>query len=151
METGVVNSESFTIFRSTVLKSIRPTPKSIFNISSPLGIKYLTWLRLGLSHLREHKFRHHFNDTLNPLCPCNLEVESVSHFFLHCHFFHNERLDLMNGITNIDPDIHLLDDISISNLLLYGSTLYPNEINKKILELSINYILISKRFEGPLF
>ena len=151
LETGVVNSESFTIFRSTVLKSIRPTPKSIFNISNPLRIKYLTWLRLGLSHLREHKFRHHFNDTLNPLCPCNLEVESVSHFFLHCHFFHNERLDLMNGITNIDPDIHLLDDISISNLLLYGSTLYPNEINKKILELSINYILLSKRFEGPLF
>ena len=108
-------------------------------------------MRLGLKHAREHKFLHHFNDTLNPLCPCNSEVESVSHFFLHCHFFDNDRIILMNEIFNIDPDINLLDDISISNLLLYGSKKYSNEINKKILEISIKYILTSKRFEGPLF
>ena len=109
------------------------------------------WLRLGLSHVREHKFLHHFNDTLNPLCPCNSEVELVFHFFLHCHFFDNERIILMNEILNIDPDINLLDDISISNLLLYGSKKYSNEIIKKILEISIKYILTSNRFEGPLF
>ena len=57
----------------------------------------------------------------------------------------------MNGILNLDPDIHLLDDISVSNLLLYGSNRFSNESNKKILELSINYILLTKRFEGPLF
>ena len=57
----------------------------------------------------------------------------------------------MNGIFNIDPDIHLLDDISICNLLLYGNTHYSYEINKNILELSINFILQSKRFDEPLF
>ena len=147
----LASSESFSIFRSRLLKQIRPLGNSIFNVSNTIGIQHLTRLRLGLSHLREHKFRHHFNDTLNPLCPCNSEVESVSHFFLHCHFFDNERIILMNEILNIDPDINLLDDISISNLLLYGSKKYSNEINKKILEISIKYILTSKRFEGPLF
>ena len=151
LESQIIESETFSIFRSSLLKQIRPNARSTFNILNPLGIKYLTRLRLGLSHLREHKFHHHFNDTLNPLCPCNLEVESVSHFFLHCHFFDNERLILMNGIFNIDPDVHLLDDISICNLLLYGNTHYSYEINKNILELSINFILQSKRFDEPLF
>ena len=151
LDASIINSETFSIFRSSLLKKIRPTAKNIFNISNPLGIQHLTRLRLGLSHLREHKFHHNFNDTLNPLCPCNLEVESVSHFFLRCHFFDAERLVLMNGIFNLDPNIHHLDDISFSNLLLYGNTKYSNEINKKILEISINYILVSKRFEEPLF
>ena len=51
----------------------------------------------------------------------------------------------------MDPYIHHLDDISFSDLLLYGSTKYSNKINKNILEISINYILVSKRFEEPLF
>ena len=151
LEKNIATAETFSFFRSCLLKQIRSSGNSIFNISNPLGIKYLTRLRLGLSHLREHKFHHRFSDTLNPLCPCNLEVESVTHFFLHCHFYINERLTLMNEIFNIDPDIHLLNDISISNLLLYGNPQYSSDINKNILEVSIKYILVSKRFEGPVF
>ena len=47
---------------------------SIYNIHDPMAIKYLTRLRLGLSHLNDHKFRHNFQDCLNPLRPCSLEV-----------------------------------------------------------------------------
>ena len=36
-------------------------------------------LCLGLSHLREHKFKYSFKDFLNPLCKCGAEVESTSH------------------------------------------------------------------------
>ena len=35
-----------------------------------LGLKLSNRLRLGLSHLRERKFRHNFNDTINPFCCC---------------------------------------------------------------------------------
>ena len=28
------------------------------------------WRRLGLSHLREYKLKHNFQDTINPLCTC---------------------------------------------------------------------------------
>ena len=33
----------------------------------------LTRLRLSFSHLREHKFRHGFKDTLNPVVPIVLK------------------------------------------------------------------------------
>ena len=37
-----------------------------FEIHNPKGIKLITRLRLGLSHLREHKFKHGFQDTVHP-------------------------------------------------------------------------------------
>ena len=42
-------------------------PNSIYNIHKPLGVKYLTRLRIGYSHLKEHRFRHNFQDLKNPL------------------------------------------------------------------------------------
>ena len=36
--------------------------QSFFNIHDQVGIKLLARLRVGLSHLREHKFRHNFED-----------------------------------------------------------------------------------------
>ena len=59
-------------------------PNSVFGVANKYGIKLLTRLRVGLSHLKEHKFRHNFRDTINPLCSYSLEIESNSHFFLHC-------------------------------------------------------------------
>ena len=75
------NSESLSIFRKNLLNFIRPCVKSIFNIHNPYGIKLLTRLCLGLSHLRDHKFRHCFQDTLNPLCDCGKDNETITHFF----------------------------------------------------------------------
>ena len=118
LDNKIKELKSSALFRSSLLKSIRPQPNSVFNLCDPLGLKLLTRLRVGLSHLREHKFHHNFLNTLNPLCPCNLEIESVSHFFMRCSFYTNERTLLMNELLKIDPNIHLLDDLSISNLLL---------------------------------
>ena len=72
------NSESYSVFKKSLLKFIRTIPNSLANI---FGIKVLKILRAGLSHLREHKFRHNFQNTINPLCSCSLEIESTSHFF----------------------------------------------------------------------
>ena len=47
------NSESFSVFKNKILKFIRPSSKSIFGIHDPIGVKLLTRLRLGLSHLKE--------------------------------------------------------------------------------------------------
>ena len=75
------NAKSFLIFRNSLLKIGRPIQNPIDNIHDPMGIKYVTRLRLGLSHLSDHKFRHNFQDCLNPLCPCSLKVESTIHLF----------------------------------------------------------------------
>ena len=54
--------------RKMSLNFIRPTGKSIFDL---LGIKLLTRLLLGFSHLSEQKFRHNFAGSLNPLFSCS--------------------------------------------------------------------------------
>ena len=48
-------------------------------VSTPL---HAMRLRLGLSRLREHKFNHNFQNCINPLCSCAVDIESTSHFFL---------------------------------------------------------------------
>ena len=59
----------------------------------------MTRLRLEFSHLREHKFRHNFQDTLNPLCSCNLlESESVNHFLLLCPIYASQRKILLDSV-----------------------------------------------------
>ena len=70
----------------------------IYNIFNPVGLKYLTHLRLELSHLNENKFNHNFQACINPLCSCSLGPESKSHFFLCCHHYTILRANLMNGL-----------------------------------------------------
>ena len=133
------------------MKTVRSLPNSLFNACDPLGIQLLTRLRVGLSHLRDHKFKHGFQDTINPLCPCsNMETESISHFFLRCPFYTNERLNLIDELLLIVPNIQQFDENSIIELLLYGSKNFSNEINSKIINLSIRFIIASKRFDMPL-
>ena len=60
------------------------TPNSIYNCHDPKVVKVITRLRLGLSYLREHKFKHNFQDSINPLCNCGHDTESTTHFLLHC-------------------------------------------------------------------
>ena len=72
-------SENFLLFKNNILKFIQPSPNSVYNCHNPRGICLITRLRLGLSHLREHKFRHGFQDTLNPLCSCGNDVEYTEH------------------------------------------------------------------------
>ena len=56
------------IFSDALLKLIRLPPFKACSINDPIGLKMLTRRHVGLSHLREHKFKQHINDTLNPLC-----------------------------------------------------------------------------------
>ena len=60
-------SSSYNIFRKPILNFIRPSAGKVYNINDTIGIKLITRLRLGFSHLREHKFKHNFRDMLNPL------------------------------------------------------------------------------------
>ena len=44
------------MFRNLLLRIGRPIQNPIYNIHDPMGIKYLTRLKLGHSHLNDHKF-----------------------------------------------------------------------------------------------
>ena len=74
VDINIRNSANLNTFKNKLLNFIRPCANSIFDIHNPLGIKLLTRLRRGLSHLHEHKFRHYFQDTFNPLCECSNDI-----------------------------------------------------------------------------
>ena len=78
-----IRKSTYSVFRQYLLKVIWPQPSVHFNVYNFTGLRLLTRLRLGLSHLNEHRFNHNQN-CINPLCICSLGVESISHFFLHC-------------------------------------------------------------------
>ena len=54
------------MFKKELLKFIRAESNSAYNINDTKGLKLLTRLRLGLSHLGDHKFRHNFQDMFLP-------------------------------------------------------------------------------------
>ena len=75
------------IFKKKLLSKIRPPAKSVFGIHDLIGLSYLTQLRVGLSKLNFHKFKHNFRDTINPMCPRNDGIENREHFLLLCPSF----------------------------------------------------------------
>ena len=58
------------ILKNLILKFIRHEPNRISSTQNFEGLKLLTRMRLDLSHLADHKFRHNFQDCLNPICSC---------------------------------------------------------------------------------
>ena len=61
----ISNADSFEDFKKRILSFIRPMPDSIYNIDNPLGVKYLTRLKVGFSHLKRHKFKHNFQASID--------------------------------------------------------------------------------------
>ena len=104
------SSTSYNLFLNTLLKFIRPAQRKTFNINDSVGVKLLTRLQLGFSHLRDHKFRHGFRDILNPLCPCSIETKTTAHYFLRCHFCNATRSALMNELNEIDSSFSTLNE-----------------------------------------
>ena len=95
----------------------------------------LTRLRLSLSLIREHKFQHNFQDTLNPICNCGEDIESSCHYLLHCSLHTNESLALLNDIQGIDNSILELNDSHIVEVLPHGRKLLDISSNTNILNI----------------
>ena len=83
------NIVSVNKFKETIISFIRPKENSVFAIHDTKGLKLLTRLRLNFSHLNEHKFRHGFKDTVDPVCKCGVETETTLHFLLRCRLYSN--------------------------------------------------------------
>ena len=82
IDVNIHNSTSCNVFKKVILKFIRPEPNQVFNVDSSEGLKFLTRIRLGLSHLADHKFRQNCQDCVNPVCSCGQEIETSTHFLL---------------------------------------------------------------------
>ena len=96
LDQDIRNAESYALFRKHLLSFIGSEANNMFNVHNAKGIKLFARLRVGFSHLKEHKIRHNFVDAINPFCSCGNFAESKTHFLLHCTHFSNQRLTLIN-------------------------------------------------------
>ena len=143
-------SISFNSFKESILKFIS-LGHSIFQCHNPKGIKYLTRLRVSFSHLRDHKFKKSFQDTINLLCTCSLEVETTNHLILHCPYYENERRILLASICSIKSSILNQNDNNIVKTLLYGLDSLSETQNRSILNATMEFLTFFNRFEEQLY
>lgn len=113
--------ESWSFLKISLLKLGRSKAKPTYNIFNSIGLKRLTRLTLGLNYLNENKFKHNSLDSVNPLCSCSLDTESLPHIFLWRHCFKSicatHFTELQWGDTNIPKH----PDNEVVKLLLYVS------------------------------
>ena len=58
--------------------------------------KLMDWLLYGRD-LRHEKVK----ECVSPMCSYRLEIESIQHFVLCCHFHHVERSEVLNSLYDI--------------------------------------------------
>ena len=120
----------------------------MFEIFGYFGSRLLFQLRVGLSPLKAHKFRHNFSDTTNDICDCSTGCETTKHFLLECPLHRATRRILFNSI---NPILLSYDLVNISNdqmvsLLLYGHVSLKSVENQIVLKSTIAYLKSSDRF-----
>ena len=143
---------SLASFKRALLQFFRPSTRSVFKCQDRLGVIYLTRLRVGFSHLNEHKFRHNFSDITDPFCPCRTgEIEDNMHYLLQCPNFINERLTLFNDLKDISVSLFPYTTNVLCDFMLFGCPLLSDRDNGVFLNAVIRYIISSRRFEGSLF
>ena len=108
-------------------------------------------MRIGLSHIYEHKFKHNFQDNLNPICNCGQDIETTSHYLLHCPDYLHERKTLLNTVSFIVSNIFDFNNHEVTEILLYGKDHLDDVNNTSILDSRINYLIEIKRFNAELF
>ena len=138
-------------FKVTILNFIRPKRNSVFDVNDTNGIKLLSGLRLNLSNLNEHKFRHNFNNMVDPMCTCGCEPETTFPYLLRCNLYSAQRLELLNNVCILNPSIKNYFNEKLFNILLYGSEDFNCNMNKEIMKATIKFLKISERFNDPLF
>ena len=84
------------------------------------------------------------------MCSCSIDIETTMHFFLHCANFTIQRQTLFDKIASIYANIFTENEDTIVNTLLFGKPDSKNTFNEAMLNVSIEYILSTERFNNPL-
>ncbi len=148
LEPEIRLAPSVAAFKTKLLSKIRPVPKSVFKIHDPIGLSYLTQLRIGLSKFNYHKFKHNFRDTLDPMCEANDGIEDTEHFLLLCPSFASLRRDLLADVYALIRPLgynNLPNDVLVQ-ILLYGDANFSDNLNRLILLSTLRFIHDTGRF-----
>ena len=126
LDAKIRNLSSVSRFRLIYFKT---DENSVFGVHNPIAMKLLNRLRPHFRHLNEHNILHNFQDTVNPLCLCNTETETASHYLLRCPLFSEKRTKLRN----LDNTLFNHCDDDLVKISLYGPSNYSFSTNNKIL------------------
>ena len=113
-------------------------------------MKLLSPLRLQFTHLNEHKFRHGFNDTVNPICPYGTDVETIEHFLSCCHCLSTQRSELFDYFYRLDLSFPKLKTKEKVAYLLYVLRINSSRLNKEVIKFVIKFLKSTGRFNEPL-
>ena len=128
------------MFHKKLLTFITPLENDTYGIYGPLGVRLLKILRFSFSHLRKHKFRCNFPNTLNTLCSCSLETEDTKHYLSHCQNNLSLHTTLMNDLNNTTTAIASSNTNDLFRVILYEDKSFNKETNCKILTVPIKFI-----------
>ena len=118
----------------------------MFNVHNPHGIKLFTRLWVGLSHLREHKFRHNFQDSLRPILQLWLAYwNNYSLLFPLLKLLKSKKNSLWKIISLLNQN-----DSIIVESLLFGLIGLNDKQNASIIESTIEYVITTERLITPL-
>ena len=136
------------LFLKNINTFFRPETKNTFGLRDfgPSGLRYLFQLRVSLSQLRSHKFRHNFADTPSEICRCNQGIEDTNHFLFSCPDYATPRATLAANVINILQKNNLNYLGNQSQLYLYGHPSIIFTDNRKIILSTIKYIKATLRF-----
>ena len=107
----------------------------------------LTGVRVGLSHLAKHKFRHNFQDLLNPICSCGQDIETTNHFLLHCLNYRCASQKFFEKMKIIDSKILQQNNLSISKDFLFSSEKLKDDKSNASLTSTTEFIQTTERFK----
>ena len=138
LNSDICNSPSY-----LTLTFIKPRSNVVLNVSHPKGLIFLTRFRVSLRHLREYKFKHNVLGALIPICICDVDIETLSQFFIHYPRFTNERQNLLPKNGRVIPDIFRKTITTFTSILLFGDTNFSADLKINILNSSIDYILFT--------
>ena len=149
LDPEIRESRSVNVFKKQLIGLIRPPANSVYGFHDPKRLSVLTQLRVGLSKLNFHKFKHNFRDTVNPLCLISDGIEDTEHFLLLCRAYDIHRRDLLDSVNAIlrPHGLSNLSNKELLQILLHGHEKLPFNSNTNILEATLKYIQASERFQ----
>ena len=77
------------------------------------------------------------------MCPANDGIEDTEHFLLLCPLFDNQQQHLLAGISvAVQPffQLNVLSNHDLTDLLVYGDKDFPSDVNKLVIEYTLNFI-----------
>ena len=84
-------------------------------------------------------------------CSCGLDIEPTAHFLLHCPEFVNKICTLLSTMGNITYKLLGNTESVLTQTLLFGNASFNINDDTQILITTINFLLLTKIFDEPIF